>query len=90
MQRTSPPVNDHLVELLALADACRRAGASRITAIVPYFGYSRADKGHGLRQPIMARVVADLLEVVGISRHAALATSQLAHASFLSRHAGDL
>ena len=58
VQPTSPPVNDHLVELLALADACRRAGASRITAIVPFFGYGRADKRHGKRESIMARVVA--------------------------------
>jgi ribose-phosphate pyrophosphokinase len=67
VQPTSPPVNDHLLELLALADACRRAGAARMTAIVPFFGYSRADKRHGKREPIMARVVADLLQVVGIS-----------------------
>ena len=66
VQPTSPPVNDHLVELLALADACRRAGASRITAIVPFFGYGRADKRQGKRESIMARVVADLLQVVGI------------------------
>ena len=66
VQPTSPPVNDHLVELLALADACRRAAAARITAIVPYFGYARADKRHGRREPIMGRVVADLLQVVGI------------------------
>jgi ribose-phosphate pyrophosphokinase len=66
MQPTSPPTNDHLLELLALADACRRAGAARIMAIVPFFGYGRADRRHGRREPIMARVVADLLEVVGI------------------------
>jgi ribose-phosphate pyrophosphokinase len=66
VQPTSPPVNDQLVELLALADACRRAGASRTTSIVPFFGYGRADKRHGKREPIMARVVADLLQVVGI------------------------
>jgi ribose-phosphate pyrophosphokinase len=68
VQPTSPPVNDHLVELLALADACRRSGASRVSAIVPFFGYGRADKRNGKREPIMARVVADLLQVVGI-RH---------------------
>jgi ribose-phosphate pyrophosphokinase len=67
VQPTSPPVNDHLVELLALADACRRAAAARITAIVPYFGYARADKRHGRREPITARVAADLLEAVGIA-----------------------
>jgi ribose-phosphate pyrophosphokinase len=67
VQPTSPPVNDHLVELLALADACRRAGAPQITAIMPFFGYGRADKRHGKREPIMARVVADLLQTVGIS-----------------------
>jgi len=67
VQPTSPPVNDHLVELLALADACRRAAAARITAIVPYFGYGRADKRHGRREPITGRMVADVLEAVGIA-----------------------
>src|SRR5262249_23261944 len=57
VQPTSPPVNDHLLELLALADACRRAGAARMTAIVPFFGYCRADKRHGKREPIMASSV---------------------------------
>jgi ribose-phosphate pyrophosphokinase len=66
VQSTSPPASDHLVELLALADACRRAGAARITAIVPFFGYGRADKRNGRREPIMARLVADVLETVGI------------------------
>src|SRR5688500_8902345 len=46
IQPTSPPVNDNLVELLALADACHRASAGAITAIVPYFGYARSDKRH--------------------------------------------
>jgi ribose phosphate pyrophosphokinase-like protein len=66
MQPTSPPTNDHLIELLALADACRRAGAARSIAIVPFFGYGRVDRRHGRREPIMARMVADLLKVVGI------------------------
>jgi ribose-phosphate pyrophosphokinase len=67
VQATSPPVNDHLVELLAFADACRRASAEGITAIVPYFGYARADKRHGRREPISASMVADLLQAVGIT-----------------------
>jgi ribose-phosphate pyrophosphokinase len=67
LQSTSPPVNDHLVELLAFADACRRAAASRITAIVPYFGYARADKRHGRCEPITASMVADLLQAVGVN-----------------------
>jgi ribose-phosphate pyrophosphokinase len=66
MQPTSPPTNDHLIELLALADACRRAGAARIIAVVPFLGYGRADRRHRRREPIMARVIADLLEIVGI------------------------
>ena len=66
VQPTSPPVNDNLVELLALADACRRGAAARITAVVPYFGYGRSDKRQGRSEPIMGRVVADLLESVGI------------------------
>lgn len=66
VQPLSPPVNDHLVELLALADACRRAAATRITAVVPYLGYARSDKRHGRREPISGRMVADVLEAVGI------------------------
>jgi ribose-phosphate pyrophosphokinase len=65
VQPTSPPVNDHLVELLAIIDACRRSAARRITAIIPYFGYSRSDKRHGRREPIMASMAALLLEAVG-------------------------
>lgn len=67
VQPTSPPVNDHLVELLAFADACRRASAAQITAVVPYFGYARADKRHGRREPITASMVAVLLQAVGIN-----------------------
>ena len=63
---TSPPVNDHLVELLALADACRRADADRIVAIVPYFGYARSDRRDGRRTPIMASLAADLIERAGV------------------------
>lgn len=66
VQPTSPPVNEHLIELLAFADACRRASAARITAIVPYFGYARADRRHGQRVPVTASMVADLMRAVGI------------------------
>lgn len=67
LQPTSPPVNDHLVELLVLADACRRAAAALIIAIVPYFGYARSDKRQGRRTSITARAVAELLETLGIT-----------------------
>jgi ribose-phosphate pyrophosphokinase len=67
VQSTSPPVNESLVELLAFADACRRASAARITAIIPYFGYARQDKRHGRREPITASMVALLLQAIGIS-----------------------
>ena len=63
---TAPPVNDHLVELLALADACRRADAARIVALMPYFGYARSDRRDGRRTPIMASLVAELIERAGI------------------------
>jgi ribose-phosphate pyrophosphokinase len=66
VQSTSPPVNDHLIELLAFADACRRSAAGRITAVVPYFGYARSDKRHGRREPIAASLVARLMEAAGI------------------------
>lgn len=66
VQSTAPPVNDHLMELLAFADCCRRASAARITAIIPYLGYARSDKRHGRRAPISARLVADLLQTSGV------------------------
>jgi ribose-phosphate pyrophosphokinase len=64
LQPTGPPVNENLVELLALVDACRRAAAGRITTVIPYFGYARQDKPQ-VREPIMARAVADLLTRLG-------------------------
>lgn len=66
IQATSPPVNDHLVELLLLADACRRAAASHIIAIVPYFGYARSDRPQGRRAPVSGRAAATVLEASGI------------------------
>ncbi len=66
LQPTGPPVNDHLIELLAFADACLRAAAARITAVVPYFGYARADRRGGRREPITASLVADLLQAAGV------------------------
>lgn len=66
LQPTAPPVNDNLMELLVLADACRRAAAARITAVIPYFGYARSDKRAGRRAPVTASAVAHMLEGVGI------------------------
>jgi ribose-phosphate pyrophosphokinase len=66
LQSTAPPVNDHLIELLAFVDSCRRASAAHISVVIPYFGYARADKRYGRREPITASMVADLLEAVGV------------------------
>lgn len=66
LQSTAPPVNDNLLELLAFADACRRAAARRLIAVVPYFGYARADRRRQQRKPITARLVADLMQTAGI------------------------
>jgi ribose-phosphate pyrophosphokinase len=66
VQPTSPPVNDHLMELLAFADVCRRAAAARVTAVVPYFGYARADRRDCRREPITASMVAALMQTAGI------------------------
>lgn len=67
IQSTSPPATENLFELLLMIDACRRAAAGRITAVVPYLGYSRADKRHGCREPITASMVASLFQTVGLN-----------------------
>ncbi|HEX7120959.1 MAG TPA: ribose-phosphate diphosphokinase [Gemmatimonadaceae bacterium] len=66
VQPTSPPVDQHLMELLALTDACQRAAAARVIAVVPYFGYARSDRREGRRTPVMASLVADLMRTAGI------------------------
>ena len=68
IQPTCAPVNDHLMELLIMIDACKRASAGRITAVVPYYGYGRTDKKDQPRVPISARLVADLLIAAGADR----------------------
>jgi ribose-phosphate pyrophosphokinase len=68
VQPTGPPVEEHLFQLLLLADACRRAGAARITAVSPYLGYARQDRRAMGREPVAARLVADLIAAAGVHR----------------------
>jgi ribose-phosphate pyrophosphokinase len=68
VQSTSFPANDHLMELLIIIDALRRASARRITAVIPYFGYSRQDRKPGPRTPISAKLVANLITHAGANR----------------------
>lgn len=68
IQSTSYPANDHLMEVLILIDALRRASARRITAVLPYFGYARQDRKPGPRTPISAKLVANLIEAAGADR----------------------
>jgi len=68
VEPTGPPVNEHVLELLLLLDACRRGGAGRVTAVVPYFGYARQDRRGRAGEAVGARVVADALVSAGAQR----------------------
>ena len=68
VQSTCSPTNDHLMELLIMGDACKRASAGRITAVIPYYGYARQDRKVAPRVPITAKLVADLLSTAGMDR----------------------
>ena len=68
VQSTCPPANDHLMELLIICDALKRASAGSINAVIPYYGYARQDRKVAPRTPITAKLIADLLEVAGATR----------------------
>src|SRR3989339_1134054 len=68
IQPTCSPVNDHLMELVIMVDALRRASARRITAVLPYYGYARQDRKVAPRTPITAKLIADLIAVAGATR----------------------
>ena len=68
VQPTCPPTNQHLMELLIMVDAARRASADRITAVIPFFGYARQDRKDQPRVPITAKLVANLLTAAGVNR----------------------
>ncbi len=68
IQPTGPPVNEHLIELLVILDALRRASAGRITAVIPYLGYARQDRKTRPREPITSKLVANLLTCAGADR----------------------
>jgi ribose-phosphate pyrophosphokinase len=68
IQPLGPPVDAHLMELLLLVDACRRRGAARVTAVVPYLAYARHDRRETGREPLAARLVADMIRTAGVDR----------------------
>ena len=68
IQPTSPPTNENLMELLIMVDALKRASAKEITAVIPYYGYARQDRKSLPREPVTAKLVANLLTKAGINR----------------------
>jgi len=68
LQPTTPPIEAHLLQVLLLADACRRGGATRVTGVIPYFGYARQDRRASGREAVGARVIAEMLQGAGIDR----------------------
>lgn len=68
VQSLSPPANEHIMELLVMIDALKRASASEITVVMPYYGYARQDRKAAPREPITAKLIADLLEAAGATR----------------------
>ena len=84
VQPTGPPIDSNLMEFLFLADACRRAGAARLTAIVPYFGYARQDRRVKGREAVGGRLIADVLAVAGLERIVAVDLHTLSLEGFFS------
>jgi ribose-phosphate pyrophosphokinase len=72
LQPTGPPVDTHVIELIFLADACRRAGAARLTGVVPYYGYARQDRRAKGREALGGRLIADMLTLAGFERIVAI------------------
>ncbi|MFZ9888504.1 MAG: ribose-phosphate diphosphokinase, partial [Myxococcota bacterium] len=68
LQSTSPPANEHMMEMLVMIDALKRASAGEITAVIPYYGYGRQDRKVAPRAPITAKLVADLITAAGATR----------------------
>lgn len=84
IQPTYPPVDEHLLELFLMADACLRAGAAQLTAIVPYLAYARQDRRARGREPVSARVMADLIRTARLQRVVALDLHSAAIEGFFS------
>ena len=83
VQSTCSPVNDHLMELLIMIDAFKRASAGRITAVIPYYGYARQDRKAKSRDPISAKLVADLITAAGADRVLTMAPARFADPGLL-------
>ena len=68
LQSTSSPVNDHLMEILIMVDALKRASAESVNVVIPYYGYARQDRKARAREPITSKLVANMLETAGVDR----------------------